>query len=75
MEEVVSSNLTRSTKTFHRVSVSAPFPKPSCGVQLESLIWTPAAGIRKLDKSDSDFHRTSLLFQKTDISDKRNLNY
>jgi hypothetical protein len=31
MEEVVSSNLTRSTKTFHRVSVSAPFPKRRYG--------------------------------------------
>src|SRR5580693_2128863 len=36
MEEVVSSNLTRSTKTFHRLTVSAPPWKTHCGVQLES---------------------------------------
>src|ERR1700688_1583248 len=36
MEEVVSSNLTRSTKTFHRLSVLFPFCTWLCGVQLES---------------------------------------
>jgi hypothetical protein len=36
MEEVVSSNLTRSTKTFQTLSANMPAQGPSGGVQLES---------------------------------------
>ena len=36
MEEVVSSNLTRSTKTFQTLTVPSPVKNVVAGVQLES---------------------------------------
>ena len=73
MEEVVSSNLTRSTKTFQRLSVSPPSQDdPTESNRSPNFGRRPAAPENQVEKR-LRFHGTSPLCEKSDISDKCNL--